>query len=128
MDFDKLKFWKKKDEFDLNADLGSLGLGEASPSASSQQPFDQQQQFNQPSTLDTSSYQDTQSQQFDSAFSQTAQQTYPQHQWSGEQQSSAQQSIHPRDIELILSRLETIKASIDHLATRVDNLERSKRW
>jgi hypothetical protein len=104
--FDKLAFWKKDDDFDsLGPDLGvvpvedNLGLGEKSPFAP-QQP-DPMHEFNTPAYPQ-----------------QPVQPSIPQQQSIGTQQGSNQ------DLELISSKLDTLKALLTSLEQRMANLER----
>ncbi|PIZ51572.1 hypothetical protein COY27_03295 [Candidatus Woesearchaeota archaeon CG_4_10_14_0_2_um_filter_33_13] len=112
----KLKFWKKEDDFnfddiankDMNKDLfkgDDLGLQQQQP-FQEQSPFPQEQQQFQPPQQEPSGIQQLKQQQ---------QSSYP-------QQNTG---FSGRDIDLLSSKLDTIKALLNSMDQRIANLERS---
>jgi hypothetical protein len=144
--FENLMFWKKKGVDDLAALEQTAALNDSqNPFAStSQNPFANSQ----------SSLSQTTPDQFGMSASQSSAQTYTPTTQAGWQTDSFAQSayvqpgytaapvqkepvkdnrdthdsIHPRDVELILSRLETIRAELENVSHRLSALERVKRW
>ena len=112
----KLMFWKKDDEFDFDKaadkEFGGdilqddLGLDRKPPGLEEKSPFDE------PTTEQPSGNLPSHLQQPRSSF-QTAQQ-----QISG-------QSMNNKDLELISSKLDTLKAILTSMDQRISNLERS---
>lgn len=115
--FDKLTFWKKKDEFgDLGKDFGKdLGLDtNQSPSPDlgmgleplpSQQPFQKYPSFPPQQNFQAPNFQSPPS----------FQQAYP--------PASNDSYIASKNLEVISSKLDALKASIDSLNQRVANIE-----
>ncbi|MBW2970577.1 hypothetical protein KY320_00290 [Candidatus Woesearchaeota archaeon] len=114
MDFKKLMFWKKDDlDFgDLDkapSPESPLGLGKSSDSFNPNLGLGGlQQPSQQPSYPSFQAFQQPQ-QQMQSQFQQPYQQS---------------QSMMSKDIELIASKLDAIRLSIDNLSQRLANLER----
>jgi hypothetical protein len=95
--FESLKFWKKKDDF---ASLGSetdFGKTDANPFPSTPSQF--------PSTPSSS---------FDSPYSPN----------SFSDKTSFEGTISRRDIDLLSSKLDTIKAMLENVMQRIDRLEK----
>ena len=116
--FDKLTFWKKKDDFgDLGKDLGmgkDLGLDMQGPSPDlgmglepiqSQQPFQKYPSFPPQQNFQAPNFQSP------PAF----QPSYP--------PASNDSYIASKNLEVISSKLDALKASIDSLNQRVANIE-----
>ncbi|MFT4312397.1 MAG: hypothetical protein ACMXYF_04150 [Candidatus Woesearchaeota archaeon] len=150
--FDKLKFWKKEDDVDSILsryaqegeqqaqqesapgafDQSSMqsSFDSPQPNQMSQSSFDSQQSSQQTQPFGQSSLaHDTLSQQ--QAFSQTSQDSsfqpqfsgYEQPQQSSTSQSSSNDSFSKRDTELILSRLDLIRAELENVQHRLTVLE-----
>jgi hypothetical protein len=105
--FDKMKFWDKKEPEVPAYDLGAQSMGSMEP-----HPLEQpgQESFN-PQGFQQQSYP-----QYPSAT------PFP---GSPEPEhiSTHDQTVHPRDIELILAKLDAIKAELDSLHQRVRKIE-----
>ena len=121
---DKLAFWKKKDDFaDIGKDLGidkdfgmdsgpspDLGLGMdqgPSPQQPQQQPFQKYPSFNQSQGFSQPAYQPPQ--QFNSQPS-----------FSSNDDSSF---INSKNLEVISSKLDALKASVESMNQRLANIE-----
>ena len=114
--FDKVKFWGKKDDFDslVNSELQNsglpptddLGLGEQAPPLE-KSAFDIQDPLTPSSSSFPPPNQDSFGQQQQQQANQPVQQAGP----SG------------RDIELLSSKLDTIKALLNSMDQRIANLE-----
>ena len=130
--FDKLKFWKKDDGFDFNFNdpqsAGSamdapvdLGLPNSPSNPPSFQPVPEQNSY------DSAPYNNggVHTGMNPPAFTPPTQQPQVQEQ-------SPPDTANRRDVELILSKIETLKARVDHLTTRIEHLERlandKQRW
>jgi hypothetical protein len=116
--FDKLKFWKKEEEFNFNEpskpDLtSSETLGHdfgAHPLAPDSEPLD----FSEPSALDTPTENPTSPtsmKSFSSAASRTAAPT------------AASTSMGGRDLELLNAKLDNIRLVLNSIEQRLANLE-----
>jgi hypothetical protein len=131
--FDKIQFWKKDNDMDLAAPLDMPDT-----MSSVDQNYGQDMQHN---TMDQ--YAPPMSQQgfqpqepqaepmpHDPSFSTQQQMGAYGPQFQQQPQQQEHEGVHPRDVELILSKLETLKESVDHLATKVDHLEKrdKKYW
>lgn len=131
--FSKLAFWKRKDDFadlgmgkepaDLNlgADLGLPDMQQPQPTY--RQPWQQPPPLQQP-MQSYQSYQPTSPPGFQAQSS-----------FSAPQFSTPQQDITSKNIELISSKLDALKAYLDNISQRLANLERiasgeeeRKRW
>lgn len=151
---DKLKFWKKHDDFDdpfadapldMPADLGlppqqpgsqdwsahAPGTDDFKPQTPQFSPMDMggEQPHQDVSPFSSFNSQSGQQQQTPFGMQQDNGSFAPQQLQQAPQQR--EESIHPRDIELILSKIETLKSNIDHIATRVEHLEQTtdkRRW
>ncbi len=118
--FSKLKFWKK-DEDDLfkDTDFGA-SLGPSAPGTDSTAGLG--------GTEPLGAYPDTQMVKGpDFGLGQPGS-SYPQYprQVAAPQQVS-QQTLMEKDLEIISSKLDAIKALVDHVNQRLENLERSSR-
>ena len=115
---EKMKFWKKDDEFTTDSgtsepphyDLGARKFDDPSfGQQNAQQPFGQQAYPQE------------------SSFSQASAQYPPTTPFPGTaqapQQQFATQDLHPRDIELILAKLDAIKSELDALHQRIRKIE-----
>jgi hypothetical protein len=134
---DKLKFWKKSDDINMNfnnptdepLDLGLPGDPLPAPDLKFE-PMPEENNMNMQT--------DPLGAQFNNPMpQQNSTPTYPQQPMTNpvmQEPARVQQeaTIHPRDIELVLSKIETLKASVDHLTTRIEHLEMisndKKRW
>ena len=117
--FDKLTFWKKKDDFgdfgkdlgmgkDLGLDMGqgpSPDLGMGIEPLQPQQPFQKYPSFPQQQNFQAPSFQAPPS----------FQPSYP--------SPSNDNYIASKNLEIISSKLDALKASIDSLGQRVANIE-----
>ncbi|MFW5746248.1 MAG: hypothetical protein ACOCWQ_01715 [Nanoarchaeota archaeon] len=144
--FDKLKFWKKDaDDLDFNlnslSDHPDLGLPQQSANdfGTDQSGMPQQNPLGNPmGQPDTAGMPQTQMQfqeqpqpyqqqmqpHNDPLAFQPMQQNIPQQGAQQMQPATENTPNNSRDIDLILSKIETLKASIDHLTTKVEALER----
>ena len=118
--FDKLTFWKKKDDLDdLGKDLGldkelgldigagpspDLGMGLDTGPQAAQQPFQKYPSFQQPSL---------QQQSFQPSFQ-------PQPAF---QQPSYQGDIASKNLEVISSKLDALRATMESINQRLANIE-----
>jgi hypothetical protein len=136
--FNKLQFWKKDEEFASSEppsyDFGSDPLQHSDPLQSSDpmQPSAGEQPFAQQNYPQSTPFPGRQpSQPMQQPFSQPfAQQNYPQSQQnafspSPEHAEPPQSPIHPRDVELILAKLDAIKSEMDALHQRVRKIEQA---
>ena len=121
--FSKLAFWKKEDDFNFddiaNKDMGQdlfksddLGLKEQ-PLTQEKDPFAMSTEKGQPS--------------FSPPEEQTSgiQQLQEQNQQTRQYQQGATTGISARDVDLLSSKLDTIKALLNSMDQRMANLERS---
>jgi hypothetical protein len=131
---DKLKFWKHDEPADdlggmnfntpLDNNEPGLDLPERPAAVPQFRPVEEQpQQHMDPMNMPS----------FGQPAQQQGYQQYPPVQEPALQQYQQQtESVHPRDVELIISKIETLKASLDHMTTRIEHLERvmndRKRW
>ncbi|HLP79771.1 MAG TPA: hypothetical protein VK158_04005 [Acidobacteriota bacterium] len=118
--FEGLKFWQKKEEAPTEMpQLSSMptfptGLDSHDP-AFGGDPLSQSS-F-QPTSMSAMS-------SFSQPYAQPATSQFQQPTFS--QPTQPQQSLTPRDVELILSRLDLIKSEIENLSHRISNLERNQ--
>ena len=121
---EKLKFWKKEDDFnfddvaskDMNQDLfkgDNLGLDQTSSLPKEKSPFPEQQQVQQPTFQEP--------EPAPSGIEQLKQQQAAYQQ----QQKQPSQGISGRDVDLLNSKLDTIKALLNSMDQRIGNLEKS---
>ena len=123
---DRVKFWKRDDPGrDLSYDLGAQNFG-------TQDPNQQLGQFN-PDPMPGSSH-GTQFPDQGGQEQSASPDRYPMPQYPasvpfpGSQQVSPQareEAIHPRDVELILAKLDAIKSELDALHQRVRKIEQT---
>lgn len=120
----KLKFWKKEDDFnfddlaskDMNQDLfkgDNLGLDQQSQFPQEKSPFQEQQSAQTPPAFQ-------EPEPAPSGIEQLRQQ-----QTAYQQKQPAGQGISGRDVDLLNSKLDTIKALLNSMDQRMGNLERS---
>jgi hypothetical protein len=143
--FDKLKFWKKNDDF-ADLDLGfkedNLGLnipsekGDMSSKSGSDfsmgsDNFQSQDMFSAPSNPQFSKQQQPQY-MGQNQFSQKQQYQQPQPEYTVVPPSSNQtDQIIKKDLEIINIKLDSLKSSMDALGQRLSSIERSlneRRW
>jgi hypothetical protein len=121
--FSKLAFWKKEDDFNFddiaNKDMGKdlfkgddLGLKEQ-PLTQEKDPFAMPTETEKPS--------------FSPPAEQTSgiQQLQEQNQQTMQSQKQATTGISARDVDLLSSKLDTIKALLNSMDQRIANLERA---
>jgi hypothetical protein len=116
---DKIKFWKKEDDFDADFDSkldqhieksddpfkgDDLGLDQNPPGLGEQSPFDQP--VEKPDLLAGTTPEQP------AAF-------------QAQQQMQAPSGTEKRDLELLSSKLDTIKAILNSMDQRIANIERS---
>ncbi|MFH1409769.1 MAG: hypothetical protein ABIH34_07695, partial [Nanoarchaeota archaeon] len=129
--FGKLAFWKKEDEFS-DFDLGKEpGMGlDSDPMGSSNNfgmPHDQGMSPRQNSSWSAQP-------SMDSGFSPQGPPSSPQHGFGAGPQSSGPDYIVSKEIELISSKLDGLRASLESVNARLSNLERmfendmKRRW
>jgi len=124
--FDNLKFWKRHETYDNldhlhNDDFGAFDT-HGQENSQNQQGFDQSQQqqpFQDPFAQQNNNNNNNQFQQQNSFESPNFQHMQP-------TQSEEKEIFTKRDVELILSKLDTIKVSLDNLSHRVERLENHK--
>jgi len=93
--WDKLKFWKKKDEFPTLPDLGAAT------------PLPEEEKFGRGFEMpDHPAFGQQQS------FGQFQQMQYP------------QQQVRDKDLEIISAKLDAIKANVESISQRIERLER----
>lgn len=134
--FDKLMFWKTKDEF---ADIGATGLGRTDALAFGDDFAAQQNpSFNMPN------FEDNEFAQSGNASGQPAyEQQYPNPRFSSQDSGqsrrfnatpsqfqqpplrfeSAQQNSSSKDFEILSSKLDTLRVSLENINQRLANLE-----
>lgn len=132
---DKIMFWKKKDDFVIdnnlnkfgmgsgtgnigNANLGDFGLDNTGMNMNAQQGYPQYPQSNyQPSSLGFGDAGINTQPQFQQPHASPQFSGYPQNQ-------SPQQNLPNRDMDVVLSKLDALRAVLDGINQRLTNLER----
>ena len=142
---DKLRFWKKKDEFEFGTDAGKDKLG-LHPETGLAPSFEQTQY---PSGFgDFDAGMGTQAQASEQNYGQQQSQQYPQYGQKYGQQYPAQQTaqqpryayaseqvvqpagsgtLHEKNMELISLKLDSLRTSIDSVNQRLVNIEQMLR-
>lgn len=114
--FDSLKFWKKKDEFDFNLDLEP-----ANPGQSEKEPF-----FKDPTGFNPQNPNEN----MQNPFQQSPDPSSPFQMQSFQDKAKLDSNHNPsnqvssRDIELLSSKLDTVKAMLENVIQRLDKIDR----
>ncbi len=119
--FDGLKFWKRKDEFDFGLDAPLEGKSDDNPFFKDAGSFDPQSmgmpESTMPKTNPFQEHNQSPSPYSVQSFSEKS------HFESASTPASMSQS---KDIELISSKLDTVKAMLENVISRLDRLEKEK--